>query len=154
MNRFWKIFLLVLAVTAALYAAAVKFIAPQYLAQVPELVKTMSQNYINGTVTVERFDWNGRLQFTAYGLEVSGTDGERIAQVPEARFSVSPLQALAAPARALSDIELVRPQLYLKMNARDEWNLRNFLKPSDSSETPFYGYLAIEDGTVAVETPH
>ena len=50
MNRFWKIFLLVLAVTAALYAAAVKFIAPQYLAQVPELVKTMSQNYINGTV--------------------------------------------------------------------------------------------------------
>lgn len=86
MNRFWKIFLLVLAVTAALYAAAVKFIAPQYLAQVPELVKTMSQNYINGTVTVERFDWNGRLQFTAYGLEVSGTDGERIAQVPEARF--------------------------------------------------------------------
>lgn len=67
MNRFWKIFLLVLAVTAALYAAAVKFIAPQYLAQVPELVKTMSQNYINGTVTVERFDWNGRLQFTAYG---------------------------------------------------------------------------------------
>lgn len=82
MNRFWKIFLLVLAVTAALYAAAVKFIAPQYLAQVPELVKTMSQNYINGTVTVERFDWNGRLQFTAYGLQVSGTDGERIAQVP------------------------------------------------------------------------
>lgn len=154
MNRFWKIFLLVLAVTAALYAAAVKFIAPQYLAQVPELVKTMSQNYINGTVTVERFDWNGRLQFTAYGLQVSGTDGERIAQVPEARFSVSPLQALAAPARALSDIELVRPQLYLKMNAKDEWNLRNFLKPSDSSETPFYGYLAIEDGTVSVETPH
>ena len=86
MNRFWEKFLLVLAVTAALYAAAVKFIAPQYLAQVPELVKTMSQNYINGTVTVERFDWNGRLQFTAYGLQVSGTDGERIAQVPEAEI--------------------------------------------------------------------
>ena len=103
----------------------------------PELVKAMSQNYINGTVTVERFDWNGRLEFTAYGLEVSGTDGERIAEIPEARFAVSPLQALAAPARALSDIELVRPQLYLKMNAKDEWNLRNFLKPSDSSETPF-----------------
>ena len=34
------------------------------------------------------------------------------------------------------------------------WNLRNFLKPSDSSETPFYGYLAIEDGAVSVETPY
>lgn len=154
MNKAWKIFLVVLAVTAALYAAVVKFIAPQYLAQVPELVRTLSQNYINGTVTVERFDWNGRLEFMAYGLKVNGTDGSRIAEIPEAKFGLSPLQALSAPARALSEITLVRPRLYLKMNAQDEWNLRNFLKPSDSSETPFYGYLALEDGTVEVETPY
>ena len=35
MNRLVKIFLLVLLATAALYAWAVKFIAPQYLAQKP-----------------------------------------------------------------------------------------------------------------------
>lgn len=154
MSKLWKMFLLVFAVMAAMYAAAVKFVAPQYLAQVPQLVKTMSQNYINGTVTVERFDWNGRLEFTAYGLKVSGTDGESIAEVPEARFGISPLQALAAPARALSEITLINPQLYLKMNTQDEWNLRNFLKPSDSSETPFYGYLSVEDATVNIETPY
>ena len=39
MNRLVKIFLLVLLATAALYAWAVKFIAPQYLAQVPQLVR-------------------------------------------------------------------------------------------------------------------
>lgn len=154
MNKIWKLFLLVLALTAVMYAAAVKFIAPQYLAQVPELVRTMSQNYINGTVTVERFDWNGRLEFTAYGLKVNGADGGRIAEIPEARFGISPLQAFVAPARALSEVTLIRPQLYLQMNAQDEWNLRNFLKPSDSSETPFYGYLSIEDAVVDIKTPY
>lgn len=154
MNKFLKLFLLVLAVTAALYAAAVKYIAPQYLAQVPQLVKTMSQNYINGSVTVERFDWNGRLEFTAYGLQVNDADGGRIAEIPEARFGISPLQALAAPARALSEVEIINPHLYLTMNAQDEWNLRNFLKPSDSSETPFYGFLSVEDGTVEIATPY
>ena len=136
MNRLVKIFLLVLLATAALYAWAVKFIAPQYLAQVPQLVETMSQNYINGTVTVERFDWNGRLEFTAYGVKVSGTDGARIAEIPEAKFDISPLKAFIAPARALSEVSLTGPQLYLEMNEQDEWNLRDFLKPSDSSETP------------------
>ncbi len=154
MNRFWKIFLLVFAVTAVVYGAAVRFVAPRYLAQVPALVESMSQNYINGTVTVERFDWNGRLEFTAYGLKVNGTDGELIAVVPEAKFGISPLRAFAAPARALSEVVLVRPQLFLKMNEQDEWNLRSFLKPSDSDETPFYGHLALEEGVVSVATPY
>ena len=154
MNRLVKIFLLVLLATAALYAWAVKFIAPQYLAQVPQLVETMSQNYINGTVTVERFDWNGRLEFTAYGVKVSGTDGARIAEIPEAKFGISPLKAFIAPARALSEVSLTGPQLYLEMNEQDEWNLRDFLKPSDSSETPFYGFLTVRDGAVHVATPH
>lgn len=154
MNRLLKIFLLVLLATAALYAWAVKFVAPQYLAQVPQLVETMSKNYINGTVTVERFVWNGRLEFTAYGIAVTGDDGTLIAEIPEAKFGISPLRALAAPARALSEVILSEPQLYLEMNEQDEWNLRDFLKPSDSSETPFYGYLALQDGVVHVATPH
>lgn len=154
MNRLLKIFLLVLLATAALYAWAVKFVAPQYLAQVPQLVETMSKNYINGTVTVERFDWNGRLEFTAYGITVKSTDGARIAEIPQARFGLSPLRALTAPERALSEVILTEPQVFLEMNEQDEWNLRNFLKPSDSSETPFYGYLTVKNGVVHIATPH
>ncbi len=154
MNRILKIFIVVLLATAALYMWAVKFIAPQYLAQVPQLVKTMSQNYINGTATLERLDWNGRLEFTAYGIKVNGADGARIAEIPEAKFGISPLRAFVAPERALSEVVLTSPQLYLQMNEQDEWNLRNFLKPSDSSETPFYGYLAVNDAEVHIATPH
>lgn len=154
MNKAWKIFIAVLAVTAVLYAAAVKFIAPQYLAQVPQLVKSLSQSYINGTVTLERLDWNGRLEFTAYGIAVTDTRGELVAEVPEAKFGISPLRAFVAPARALSDITLVSPKLYLKMDEGDRWNMADLLKPSDSDETPFYGYLALNDGTVSVATPY
>lgn len=154
MNRAGKIILIVLAVIAAVYAAAVKFAAPVYLAQVPALVESLAGDYINGSVTLEKFDWNGRLTFTAYGVTVRDADGEVIAEVPEAEFGISPLSALIAPERALSEVILRRPQLNLIMNGQDEWNLRDFLKPSDSDETPFYGFIDLQDGVVNVATPH
>ena len=50
-------------------------------------------------------------------------------------------------------MELVRPQVYLSMDDKQQWNMAKLLKPSDSDETPFYGLLEISNGVMHVAMP-
>ena len=55
--------------------------------------------------------------------------------------------------KAVSKVELMRPHVYLVMDASKQWNMQHLLKPSDSEETPFYGTLAISDGQLHIDMP-
>lgn len=47
-----------------------------------------------------------------------------------------------------------KPTIYLTLNKTERWNVQDFLKPSDSDETPFYGILDIANGHIVTKTPY
>ena len=47
-----------------------------------------------------------------------------------------------------------KPTIYLTLNKTEQWNVQDFLKTSDSDETPFYGILDIANGHIVTKTPY
>lgn len=156
MNKFlsWLHWLViaVLAVTFVAYGVA-RIVAPRYLTQAPALIEQMSGEYLNGEIKLKSVEWNGLLTLTAKEVRVFDAKSQCVAEVPALKLKLAPWQALFNVKKVLAGIELEQPLVRLQMDKADNWNLRDLLKPSDSDETPFYGYLSINDGEAVVTTP-
>lgn len=154
MNKLLRWLLGVAAIAGIVYYSIIKFIVPGYLAQVPPLVSDLVQSYITGTVSVARVEWDGALQLTAFDVQVKDRQQQLIAVVPTVQLHVSPWSALFNTQKALDKVVIDRPTIYLTLDQQEKWNVQNFLKPSQSSETPFYGLLTLQQATLLVDTPY
>lgn len=154
MNKKVRWLLGVLAIIGAIYYSFIKFVVPGYLAQVPPLVSQLAKEYITGTVDIERLEWNGAFKLTAFDVQVNDKKQQPIALLPSVEVYIAPWHGLFNTNKILDRVVLDKPTVYLTLDEKDAWNVQDFLKPSDSEETPFYGLLEINDGSVITDTPY
>lgn len=138
---------------AAGYIFLVHTVMPRYINQMLPQMEALATDYINGSVSIGGLKWDGGLSAEVTDVTVKDADGVKVAELPRTVVTLRPWLALEKTERALSRIDLVRPKVYLSLNDKNKWNMQNLLKPSDSSETPFYGTLAVDAGELIVTMP-
>ncbi len=147
---------LIIAIVVALCAVYYSFvtnIAPKYIKQMIPVAETVAQDYIHGTVKIGDIHWGGGLSAEIKDIVVKDNGQKDIAVLPKTIVHLRPWLALGGVEKALSGIELFKPEVFLTMDLEKQWNLQHFLKPSDSTETPFYGLLEVKEGLLHVEMP-
>ena len=144
---------LVVIVVGLVYYAFVQLVVPQLLLQAKPQIMQLAQQYINGQVRIGRISWSGGLTVAAQDVEIVDLEGNLLGQVPELAVTINPLKALQNTDQAVSAISIQNPILYLSRDTQDKWNFQNFLKPSQSEKTPFYGTVKVQGGSLYVRTP-
>lgn len=153
MKKYFTFIAFIVVLLSAGYIFLVHTVMPKYIRQsIPEVEKIAS-SFINGSITLGDLTWDGGLSAEVGKLEVKDAKGDKVAEIPRIIVHLRPWLALDKGARAVSRVELVRPQVYLTMDAKEQWNLATLLKPSDSDETPFYGLLEVSNGLLHVNMP-
>ena len=151
MRKILKLAAGVLVILAAAYYAVVTLYVPGYIRQMLPAIETMAQDYINGSVHIGGVEWHGGLTAEVNDVVVTDEKGDKVAVLPKTVVNLRPWQAVGAEAaRVVSRVTLEKPQVYLTLGDDGQWNLQHFLKPSDSTETPFYGLLEVKDGQLEV----
>ena len=147
---------IIIAIIVALVTAYYSFvtnIAPNYIKQFIPVAETMAQDYIHGTVQIGDVKWHGGLSVQVDNVVVKDNVQNKVAVLPKTVLHLRPWLALGGVEKALAGIELSKPEVFLTMDTKQQWNLQHFLKPSDSTETPFYGLLEVKNGLLHVAMP-
>ena len=153
MKKYFRFIAFLIVLLSAGYIFLVHTVMPKYIRQsIPE-AERIASSFINGSITLKDITWNGGLSVEVGQLEVKDAQGQRVVEIPRIIVHLRPWLALDKGARAVSRVELVRPQVYLSMDDKQQWNMAKLLKPSDSDETPFYGLLEISNGVMHVAMP-
>lgn len=138
---------------SALFAVLTQLVLPQAVKQIiPSLEKTAAE-YINGSVTVGDALWPGSNVIVLKDVKLKNREAQTIAELPETRLTLNPLQAATDLGKAVTDIVLENPVVYLRENKEAHWNFENLMKPSQSDTAAFYGKIKVQDGQVNVEFP-
>ena len=153
MKKYFSFIAFLIVLLSAGYIFLVHTVMPKYIRQSIPMVEQVASSFINGSISVGDMTWNGGLSAEVGRLEVKDGKGDKVAEIPRVIVHFRPWLALEKGAKAVSRVELVRPQVYLTMNDQEQWNMATLLKPSDSDETPFYGLLEISNGLLHVNTP-
>ena len=153
MKKYLQFLGTIIILLAAGYIFLVHTVMPKYIGQVLPQAEQLAAQYINGSVSIGGLKWDGGLTAEVTDITVKDAQGEKVAELPRTVVTLRPWLALEKTERALSRIDLIRPKVYLTMNDKEKWNMQNLLKPSDSSETPFYGTLTVDNGELIVKMP-
>lgn len=138
---------------AAGYIFLVHTVMPSYIKQMLPKAEQLAQEYINGSVKIGGLKWDGGLTAEVTDVTITDAQGAKVAELPRTVVTLRPWLALDKAARAVSRIDVQRPKVYLSMNEQEKWNMQTLLKPSESSETPFYGTLDVQQGELVVAMP-
>lgn len=153
MKKYFRFIAFLIVLLSAGYIFLVHTVMPKYIRQsIPE-AERIASSFINGSITLKDITWNGGLSAEVGQLEVKDAQGQKVAEIPRIIVHLRPWLALDKGARAVSRVELVRPQVYLSMDDKQQWNMAKLLKSSDSDKTPFYGLLEISNGVMHVAMP-
>ena len=147
---------ILIAIIVALVTAYYSFvtnIAPNYIKQFIPVVEVMAQDYIHGTVKIGDVKWHGGLSVQIDDVVLKDNVQNKVAVLPQTVLHLRPWLALGGVEKALAGIELSKPEVFLTMDTKQQWNLQHFLKPSDSTETPFYGLVEVKNGLLHVAMP-
>ena len=153
MKKYFSFIAFLIVLLSAGYIFLVHTVMPKYIRQSLPQAERIASSFINGSITLKDITWNGGLSAEVGQLEVKDAQGQKIAEIPRIIVHLRPWLALDKGARAVSRVELVRPQVYLSMDDKQQWNMAKLLKSSDSDETPFYGLLEISNGVMHVAMP-
>lgn len=153
MKKYLQFIGILFIILAAGYVFLVHTVMPKYIRQMLPQIEEMAPEYINGSVSIGNLTWNGGLSAEITDVTIKDNNGERVAELPRTVVHFRPWLALDNPAKAVSRIELMRPQAYLTMDDNKKWNMQHLLKPSDSKETPFYGLLEVTDANLQITMP-
>ena len=153
MKKYFRFIAFLIVLLSAGYIFLVHNVMPKYIRQSIHEAERIASSFINGSITLKDITWNGGLSAEVGQQEVKDAQGQKLAEIPRIIVHLRPWLALDKGARAVSRVELVRPQVYLSMDDKQQWNMAKLLKPSDSDETPFYGLLEISNGVMHVAMP-
>lgn len=140
----------------AAYFAVLRLFVPGLLQRMTPVIKTAANQYVNGEVRIGTFDLSYDLNLRASQVEVFDKRGRSIARIPEMNLTFSLLRGLfsANPVKAVDRVELVRPVLYLRMDEKENWNVKNVLKPTETEKSDFIGEVKIREGRSEIDTPY
>lgn len=143
---------IVIAVILTGYLYLVNVVMPKYITEIIPIAEKMAPEYINGTVKIGSLKWNGGLTAEIKDIVVKDMAGKDVAVLPKTEVVVRPWLALIKPERAISKVNVVEPKVWLRLEEENKWNIASLMKPSESTETPFYGILEIEKGKLHIAT--
>lgn len=152
-NLIVGIIIAIVAVAGISYYGLLHYAAPRLLQDAAPKVETLAADYINGSLKIGSIAYKGGFTAAAKDITIYDLSQKVMVQVPEMDVTVSPLQGIMNTDKAVSEITLLNPTIYLTRDKQDKWNFQNFLKPSQSQKTPFYGKVNVEKGNLIVETP-
>lgn len=153
MKKYLQFLASLIILLAAGYIFLVHTVMPRYIKQMLPQAEQLAQDYINGSVTIGGLKWEGGLTAELTDVTVKDAQGVKVAELPRTVITMRPWLAMDKAARAVSGIDVQRPKIYLTMNDKEKWNMQNLLKPSDDTETPFYGTLTVHNGELLVTMP-
>jgi translocation and assembly module TamB len=153
MNRTMQWILGVVAVLAVACLAVFHAVMPRVLQEARPYAERQAANYLNGSVRIGSIEWPGGLSLLVRDVDIRDRAGRAVAELPETKVTVHPFRAVEGLDKAIASLTLRRPVLHIVQEENHQWNLQNLLKPSQSDTTPFYGVLAVEDGTARVSLP-
>ncbi len=148
-----KFFAVAAVAMGGMYYGLVTCVVPDYIQKLLPTAEGIAQEYINGTVKLGGMTWNGGLTAYVHDVEVYDLRQEKIVTLPQVEVQLRPWLALIDPVKVVSRITLEHPQVNLVMTEDKGWNFSQLLKPSDSTETPFYGLLDVHQGQLLVQMP-
>ena len=154
MQKLGKLIIAGIAVLAMLYYALVTYVVPGYLKNLLPEAEELAQQYVNGSVQIGEVRWDGGLSAEIDNVIIQDESQQKVIVLPKTIVNLRPWLALDNPARAVSKITLLQPQVHLTMDEQGRWNMQNLLKSSSSEETPFYGLLQVKDCALRVATPY
>lgn len=153
MKKYFRFIAVLVMLLSAGYIFLVRTVMPNYIRQVLPQAESLASGFINGKISIGELTWNGGLSAEIGNIVIEDDKGIKVAEVPRTIVHLRPWLALDKGVKAISRVELMRPRVFLVMNANKQWNMQNLLKPSDSEETPFYGTLEISDGQLHIAMP-
>lgn len=154
MNKIGKLLLGTVVFIAAVYYSLITYVVPDYIKQMLPTAESIAQEYINGSVKIGGLTWNGGLSAEVHEITVYDEADNKVAVVPHTEISLKPWLAVIDPVKVISRIRLEQPEVFLRLDEEGKWNLQEFLKPSDSEQTPFYGLLEVKNGLLHVAAPY
>lgn len=137
MTRTRKWMLGIVVVLCAIYAVLTQFVMPRVLTQALPYAQNLAANYINGSVSIGKIEWNGGFTVILRDVEVDDVQHRPVAKLPETRVTVNPFMALSSTDKAISAVAIREPVLYVTQDTQGKWNIQNLMKPSQSDTTPF-----------------
>ena len=140
-------------VLSALFAGLTQIVLPQAVKQIVPSIEKTATEYVDGSVTVGEALWPGSNVIVLKDVVLKNRERQTIAELPETRITLNPLQAATDLGKAVTDVVLDRPVVYLQENQEARWNFENLMKPSKSDSTAFYGKIHVRDGRVMVAFP-
>lgn len=153
MKKYFRFIAVLVMLLSAGYIFLVRTVMPSYIRQVLPQAEGLASSFINGNISIGDLTWNGGLSAEVGNIVIKDDKGIKVAEIPRTIVHLRPWLALDKGVKAVSKVELMRPHVYLVMDASKQWNMQHLLKPSDSEETPFYGTLAISDGQLHIDMP-
>lgn len=153
MKKYFRFIAVLVMLLSAGYIFLVRTVMPSYIRQVLPQAEGLASSFINGNIAIGDLTWNGGLSAEVGNIVIKDDKGIKVAEIPRTIVHLRPWLALDKGVKAVSKVELMRPHVYLVMDASKQWNMQHLLKPSDSEETPFYGTLAISDGQLHIDMP-
>ena len=139
-------------VLAAGYYTGIKYVLPAVIKEFVPQIEQMVDSYVNGSVKIGSIAWDGRFKVTLKEVQAFDLKEQLVANLPQTDLTLNPLAAYRDVKHAVTLVELQQPELYAREDKERKWNLQNYLKPSDSETTPFYGKITVNGGRVHVST--
>lgn len=144
-----------MAILAGFYLLLWKVVLPQGLNQAIPFVEQTAGDYINGTLDLAGVEVGNGFTFTLRDVRVNDVKGRPFAEIPALSLHLNPLKAITGGTLGtVTKITLQNPSVTLIMDEDDTWNVAGILKESESSSTDFKGNIAINNGTLALQTPY
>ena len=122
-----------------------QIVLPNLLQQAGPYAEKLAADYVNGTVQLGPVTWPGSNTILVKDIVVRDQKQQTIVSVPEVRISINPFKGFSGLEKAVSEINLERPTVYIKQD-KDE-NLSAYIfdlvKSAQKSDGIFGTQIAI-----------
>ena len=155
MSKAKAVVLVIIAALLAGYFVVLRLLMPGILQQMMPLVQKTAAEYVNGKINIGALHMSDSLKLTADDVAIYDKEGRVVAIAPSVTINFDLLRGLfkADPIKAVSIVNVNQPVLYLHMDDKEHWNIKDVIKQKEPGKTSFVGLVRINSGRSEVATP-
>lgn len=156
MSKAKTVLLIVLAALLVAYFVVLRLFMPGFLQRMIPLVETTAAEYVNGEINIGALHISDSLQLAADDITVFDKQGKLVAAAPSIKISFNFWQGLMQgdPIKAVNTINVNQPIFHLRMDEKENWNIKDVIKQREPEKSRFTGNVKINDGRSEVITPY
>ena len=119
MNRLARWLTGIAVLFCVLFLGLTQVVLPDLLQQAGPYAEKLAADYVNGTVQLGAVTWPGSNTILVKDIVVRDQKQQTIATAPEVRIAINPFKGFSGLEKAVSEINLERPTVYIKQD-KDE----------------------------------